>query len=111
MNELKKTLVFVGVALALTGTAVLATWPRGASPEAFSDQGQPFFSTFKDPTIASSLEVVDFDEATADPRAFQVMLKGSGKDARWVIPSHHDYPADAKDRLAKTAAGVIDLKK
>ena len=33
------------------------------------------------------------------------------KDGKWVIPSHYDYPADAKDRLAKTAAGVMDLTK
>jgi hypothetical protein len=107
MNELNKTFAFVGVALALTGTAVLATWPRDRAVEAFSDQGQPFFPSFKDPREATALEVVDFDEPTAEARAFKVMLK----DGKWVIPSHNDYPADAKDRLAKTAAGVIDLKK
>ncbi len=32
-------------------------------------------------------------------------------DGLWTIPSHHNYPADAADRLAETAAGVIDLKK
>ena len=26
------------------------------------------------------------------------------KDKKWVIPSHYNYPADAKDRLSKTAA-------
>ena len=30
---------------------------------------------------------------------------------KWVIPSHSNYPADAKERLAKTATSVIDLKK
>ncbi len=33
------------------------------------------------------------------------------KDKKWVIPSHYDYPADAQDRLAKTAAAVMDLTK
>ena len=33
------------------------------------------------------------------------------KDNKWVIPSHYDYPADAHDRLAKTAAAVMDLTK
>src|SRR5690348_12630246 len=107
MNELKKTLVFVGAALLMTGTAVVATWPRGGTPKDFSDQGEPFFPDFKTPTEATSLEVVDFDDQTAEARAFKVMLK----DGKWVIPSHHDYPADAKDRLAKTAAGVMDLRK
>jgi hypothetical protein len=106
-NELNKSLAFVGVAVALMGTAVLATWPRDRAAEAFSDQGQPFFPEFKDPLAATSLEIDEFDPATGEPVPFQVTLK----DGKWVIPSHHDYPADAKDRLAKTAAGVIDLKK
>ncbi len=33
------------------------------------------------------------------------------KDKKWVIPSHYDYPADARDRLSKTAAAVMDLTK
>ena len=33
------------------------------------------------------------------------------KDKQWVIPSHYNYPADAKDRLSKTAAAIIDLTK
>ena len=38
---------------------------------------------------------------------FRVMFK----DNKWVIPSHYDYPADARDRLSKTAAAVMDLTK
>jgi hypothetical protein len=33
------------------------------------------------------------------------------ENGRWTIPSHHGYPADGKDRLAKTAAGLIGLTK
>ena len=33
------------------------------------------------------------------------------KDNKWVIPSHYNYPADARDRLSKTAAAVMDLTK
>ena len=75
--------------------------------EAFNDQGQPFFPDFKDPLACTDLEVVDYDPSTATASPFQVMFK----DGKWVIPSHYDYPADAKDRLAKTAAGVMDLTK
>ena len=42
-----------------------------------------------------------------DSGAVRVMFK----DKKWVIPSHNDYPADAKDRLSKTAAAVMDLDK
>ncbi|MBX6313051.1 MAG: DUF4340 domain-containing protein [Isosphaeraceae bacterium] len=107
MSESKKTLAFVGVAVLLMGTAVLATWPRERRPAEFVGQGEPFFPNFTDPLACTSLEVIDFDEETASAVPFKVELK----DGKWVIPSHYDYPADAKDRLAKTAAGVIDLKK
>ena len=94
--------------LLLTGAAVdPASRDRSGADEAFNDQGQPFFPDFKDPLACTDLEVVDFDPSTATASRFQVMFK----DGKWVIPSHYDYPADAKDRLAKTAAGVMDLTK
>jgi len=106
MNESRKTLVYIGVAAALVLLAFV-TAPRRITPEAFSDQGTPFFPEFKDPNAATTLEVVSFDEATGMASPFKVTFK----DNRWLIPSHNDYPADAKDRLAKTAAGVIDIKR
>lgn len=106
MNEKKKTLTFAGVAAALLLLAFI-TAPRRVTPSAFNDQGQPFFADFKDPLAATSLEVIDYDEATGSARPFKVLLK----DGKWTIPSHNDYPADGKDRLAKTAASVIDIKK
>jgi hypothetical protein len=107
MNELKKTIAFAVVALLLMGAAVLSTPSRVGTSAFFDDQGQPFFADFKDPLACTSLEVIDYDTTTATPSPFKVMFKNN----KWVIPSHHDYPADAKDRLAKTASGVIDLKK
>ncbi|MDZ7309621.1 MAG: DUF4340 domain-containing protein, partial [candidate division KSB1 bacterium] len=106
MNEKKKTLTFVGAAAGLLLLALI-TAPRRVTPTAFNDQGQPFFPDFKDPLAATSLEVIDYDEATGSARPFKVQLK----DGKWTIPSHHNYPADGKDRLAKTAAAVIDIRK
>ena len=80
---------------------------RTGTDAAFNDQGKPFFPDFKDPLACTDLEVVDYDPTTATRRRFKVKFK----DGKWVIPSHYDYPADAKDRLAKTAAGVMDLTK
>jgi hypothetical protein len=105
--EMRKTLVFIVVALLLTGAAVLKVPDRTGTNIAFNDQGQQFFADFKDPLACTDLEVVEYDGSTASVRQFKVMFK----DNKWVIPSHHNYPADAKDRLAKTAAGVIDLTK
>ena len=107
MNELSKTLVFVAVALALCGAAFVSTRDRSVRDEAFNDQGQPFFPDFKDPLACTDLEVVDFDPSTATASRFQVKFK----DGKWVIPSHYHYPADARDRLSKTAAAVMDLAK
>lgn len=111
MNDLTKTLTFVVVAVCLTGLAAVATRPSSGTDATFAEQDQEFFPGFEDPRKATAMEVVDFDEPTAEARAFKVMLKGKDKEARWVIPSHNNYPADAKDRLAKTAAGVIGLEK
>ena len=107
MNELNKTLAFAAVALLLMGAAFFRVPDRTGLNQTFNDQGQPFFPDFKDPLASTDLEVVDYDPTTATASRFKVMLK----DGKWVIPSHYNYPADAKDRLAKTAAGVMDLTK
>ncbi|MFQ6008059.1 MAG: DUF4340 domain-containing protein [Candidatus Zixiibacteriota bacterium] len=106
MDENKKTLIFVSVAVVLAVLALLAA-PRRITPDAFLDQGEPFYPEFTDPNEAITLEVINFDTTTGSARPFKVTFK----NGRWTIPSHHDYPADAKDRLAKTAAGIIDIKK
>lgn len=106
MKELTKTLIFVVVALVLTGAAMIRI-PDRVKDVAFNDQGQPFFPDFKNPSECSDLEVVDYDPSTATASRFEVKYK----DGKWVIPSHYDYPADAKDRLAKTAGAVMDLTK
>ncbi len=106
MSERKKTYIFGGVAVVLLVLA-LVTAPRTRTPESFFDQGELFFPDFKDPNEAISLEVIDFDGNTGEVIPFKVLFQ----EKRWSIPSHHDYPADGKDRLAKTAAGVIDVRK
>ncbi len=106
MSELKKTLYLAGGAVVLALLAI-ATAPRPTIPEAFADRGEPFFPDFEDPNSAATLEVVEFDEDTGSARAFKVTNDGG----LWTIPSHHGYPADGKDRLAKTAAGVLGIQK
>ena len=105
--EIKKTLAFVVVALVLTGAAYLRIPDRTGGGAAFNDQGQKFFPEFTDPFACNDLEVSEYDATTAKTREFKVMFK----DGKWTIPSHYNYPADAKDRLAKTAGSVMDLTK
>jgi len=106
MSETRKTLIFGAVALLLLIAAV-GSAPRRVTPDDFLDRGEVFFPDFVDPNTATTLEVIEFDEETASAKPFKVTFK----DGKWTIPSHHDYPADGKDRLAKTAAGVIGLTK
>lgn len=107
MSEMVKTLVFAATALVLVGAAYVGTRDQARLAGSFDDQGQPFFPDFKDPLQCTDLEVVSFDASVATASRFRVMFK----DGKWVIPSHYDYPADAKDRLTKTAAAVMDLTK
>ena len=106
MDESRKTILFASTALAL----VLIAWissPGRITPDVFTDQGDPFFPDFEDPNEAASLEVIDFNSETGIAIPFKVVNKGG----LWSIPSHNGYPADGKERLAKTAAGVIDIKR
>jgi len=106
MNEKKKTLYFIGGAILLALLA-FATTPHRATPNDFLDQGEEFFPEFQDPNVATSLEVVSFNEETGEAVPFKVVFE----DGKWSIPSHYNYPADGKDQLAKVAAGVIGIKK
>ena len=106
MTEERKTIIYGGVAGFLVLVAFL-TAPGNVTPDDFLDRDEPFFPDFTDPNAATTLEVIDFDEETATARPFKVTFN----DGTWTIPSHHDYPADGKDRLAETAAGLIDIKK
>ena len=108
MNELYKTLTFVAVALVLTGAAFVSTRDRTEDRRRLQRPGTSRSSTdFKDPLACTDLEVVEFEPSTATASRFRVMFK----DKKWVIPSHYNYPADAKDRLSKTAAALMDLTK
>lgn len=106
MSELKRTATVTGAAIVLFALA-LVTAPRRAAPDAFFDVGQPFFPEFTDPQQAATLEVVEFDAETAAAIPFEVR----NRNGLWTIPSHHGYPADGAERLAKTAAGIIELQK
>ncbi len=106
MNESKKTIIFAGVALGIALLAFITT-PSRVTPDAFLDKGELFFPDFTDPNEATTLEVIDYDEETGTAVPFKV----TNNNGVWTIPSHHDHPADGKDRLAKTAAGVIGIKK
>jgi hypothetical protein len=106
MHELKTTALFCVVAGVLATAAVVID-PGAARPDILSDQGELFYPEFTDPQAPKAIEVVAYDEDTATARPLKVEFR----DNKWLIPSHHSYPADAENRLAKTAAALMELKK
>lgn len=106
MNEIKKTILFVLVASVLAVAAVFVD-PGARTPDVFNDQGEAFYPNFTDPLAPKAIEVIDYDEATATARPLKVEFA----ENKWRIPSHYNYPSDAEDRLAKTAAALMELRK
>jgi hypothetical protein len=104
--EAKKTSIFAGTALVLVILA-FATRPSPRADAVFDPQGKEFYPDFKDPLKAASLEVIDFDGLTGTYKPFKVQVV----NGVWSIPSHHNYPADGKERLKNTATAVMDLRK
>ncbi len=106
MKEGVRTAALAGAALALAVTAAVVQ-PEARVPEIMSDQGQAFYPKFTDPQAPRTIEVVDYDEATATPEPLKVQFQ----QGKWLITSHYNYRVDIGDRLAKTAAALMYLKK
>ncbi len=106
MDENRKTLWFVLTAVVLLALAVIVS-PERITPDAFIEQGQAFFPDFEDPNEATTLEVIDYNQETGEAVPFKVTFE----NGKWTIPSHYNYPADGAERLANTAAAMIQIKK
>ncbi len=100
------TTITVAIAV-LSLVGAISMRPRELPPPVFEDTGEPLFADFKDPTLATSLEVQTWDDKAARLSTFKV----EQKQGRWVIPSHNDYPADGTERMAKAAASFVDVKR
>jgi hypothetical protein len=65
------------------------------------------FPALTDVEKAASLEIIRYDDELATLYPFKVIKSGGV----WVLPSHENYAADAKDQLAAAATELVDLKK
>ena len=107
--ETRKTAIYASAAVAcLIVTAVIEFASRPADIAEYGKVGQEFFADFTDPTLASALSVSAIDADQVEAKEFSVERIENGQ---WVIPSHHNYPADAADQLARTASSVIGIKR
>ena len=106
MTESLKTALFAGAAAVLAISAAVVE-PEARVPAIMSDQGEAFYPNFTDPQAPRTIEVVDYDEATATALPLKVQFQ----QGKWVIASRYNYRVDIGDRLAKTAAALMYLKK
>lgn len=107
--DLFRTMLFVaGAVTCLAITALIEFSSRPAEIQDFGKVGEEFYADFTDPTRATSLEVYVFDADEVKLQDFRVERLDNG---RWVVPSHHNYPADAEDQLAKTASSIIGIQR
>jgi hypothetical protein len=105
----RETLKTLAAGVAAAALLLAAAWvePEARRPEIFSDQGESLTPDFRDVAAIQAVEVIEYNEADAVARPLKVELR----KGRWVLASHHDYPAQSGDRLAKTAASLFGLKK
>lgn len=104
-TELIKTLAAVVVAgLACLLVFLFTGGPDFAAP---SEEVGDYFFEF-DPIKATSLEIVEYLPSTARVKDLKVEKNSSGV---WVIPSHYNYPTDAKNRLGEAANAIRGLKR
>jgi hypothetical protein len=100
---MRKTGVFVGVGAAL----LLGGWlvqPRFRTAKIEPESERVLFPELADAAKAASLSIVSYDDELATLKPFKVVQA----DGVWVLPSHDNYPADAKDQLAAAATELVD---
>src|SRR5262245_22798431 len=110
MNESIRTVVFVAVG-AVVALGAYITKPRLEGDDLggvkLAPPSTPLFKDFKDPTLATSLEIKQFDETIAKVSNFTVTKRSDGV---WMLPSHGNYPADAESQLKAVAETFADLR-
>ncbi|GIW98179.1 MAG: hypothetical protein KatS3mg111_1512 [Pirellulaceae bacterium] len=110
VNPMRTTVLFVALAVISVG---LAWWSK---PEAIIKEsdasleriGEDVFPGLSDPNLATSLEIITYDETLARLKPFVV-----AKDKQtglWKLPSHDGYPADAADQVRDATTPLIGLK-
>ena len=103
MNETVKTSIFILLAAALIAGAVMSR-PKIADFKPEEMVGQSLFPQFTDPLAIKSLEIVKLD-ALGERSGFRIVEV----NGIWSIPSHDNYPADAKDQMGRVAEALTDL--
>lgn len=104
-HALERTAWFVAAGFLLLALGVWVQ-PRFKPAEVKPAEERVLFPELTDAQKAASLEIIRYDEELAALYPFKVVKAGGV----WVLPSHQNYPADAKDHLAAAATELVDLK-
>jgi hypothetical protein len=106
MNEMQKTGVFAGAAL----VAIILAWEPWQNLGGTTISANPgvtrLFPKFREAKLAKSIQITKFNENNGSLQTFSVKQV----NGRWVIPSHQNYPADAREHMAAAAVAVNDLE-
>ena len=106
MKESHKTLIFVFTAVIMTIFAAVVSLP-GKQKNSVDDMvGKELFLELTDALDVSSLEIVRYDETKAEITPFEVRRVNH----LWTLPSHENYPADAKDQVVRAATSLMGLR-
>ena len=93
--------------LAVGGALLVGGWlaqPRFTPAKVEPESQRVLFPELSDAAKAASLEILTYDDELATLKPFKVVQSGGV----WVLPSHDNYPADAKDQLAAAATELVD---
>lgn len=104
MKESSKTAILIAVALLV----VLIAWlvqPTGLNDSPEKAVGKVLFDRFTDPLTIRSLEINRLLPKTGELVKFQI----TDNQGKWTIPSHENYPADAKEQMGRVASSLIGL--
>lgn len=110
MNENAKTLSFLVVAAAVALAAVVVSRPAASTSDTRKVRNLPLYEKLTEPLAVTSMEIIEYDEETATIHPFKVAQVDFKGKARWAIPSHDNYPADAKDQVAAAASALMGLR-
>lgn len=103
-NENSKTTWFLAAAALMVAVAWFTRPVEAVKGEA-AVLNTKLFADFKDPVEVDSLQILQYDQEHGKSRDLTVAKQNNV----WAIPSHGNYPADAKEHLAAAANSLIDL--
>ena len=112
MTETAKTGAFLVVAIVAAAVGYSASRPSLPAGQKEDYRDHYLFPDFnKNPLDATSLEIVKYSKGddrgqSGTVQRFQVVQKNN----LYLIPSHANYPTDAKEQLGDAAKSLTDLK-